>query len=490
MNSLRIVVRRTGAELTVFRRRRVFVRTPLDPACADLPSLLRRYKPAFVTAILDAGHAESQFLPVDRLSWRDRYRLKCRAGRTPSSNGTLILPPVFRTVGTPGRKVLAVTACELSPLSRNILDALIGEKIPLKAVDLRQRVISSDILKQHPLKTKWACVLSEEDAGGTTLCVWGQGHMMMVRSLAPTADLGKEIVQTFQYLEREAYVPEEGITLFLENVMPQIDPRPLGESLGGPVVLGDAFATPERFPYVRHLPQPATASLHRSYLFPRSVMWGAQTVTTMAVLTLPFYAVGLYREKVRTEALLAQQSQPSLQAFQAAFQEHTIRSEKRKKWTDLWVFNANQPAVRRGTFFLSATLLATLQKTQVVHSFECEVPEGSEAKEGNQEARLSFQIVASPISLHQNFTVPAQEIEATLQRAYFEASTQAQQIVLRQLHRTIIPRGALDPADKTMTLALDLGNEDHLMPLTPPAQTVLTVQESTPQVFARGNEGR
>lgn len=466
MNSLHIVVKKTGAELRVLRRRRVVLRTTLDLACADLGPIFESYIPAFATVILDAGHAESQFVPVDRLSWRDRFRLRQRASRTLPSSGTVVLPPVFRKIGVSGKTALIVTACELSPLSRNLLEVLAEAQIPLKAVDLLQRCVLEAVLKKGGIKTRWGCVLSEDETGGTMLTVWGHEHLVMVRSLPVTANLSEEVIQTFQYLGREAYAPEEGVTLFCQETLPQIDPRLLSEALGGPVVLGQSFIAPERLE-ATYLPQPMADALHRNYVLPRGILCGAQAVAAVAALALPFNVAMLYQESARTTAFLKQYSQPSVCALQAAFQYHKDRAEKRRKWTDLWVFNASQPAVRRGAFSLCATVLMTLQKTQFIRSLTCEVSQEDSANKSG-EAELSLQVAASPVALYQDFA-PVQGVEVVLQQACFEVSTQLQQIVLTQLHRPITPQGSLEPAQKTFHLTIHLGGAEPLVPLQPPS---------------------
>lgn len=472
MNSLLIAVKKTGAELIVLRRRRAVLRTCLDLTCADLSLVVKNYAPAFATLILDAGHAETQFLPVDRLSWQDRFRLKARACQTSPSDGTLVLSPVFRKVGAPQRTTLVVTACELSPLSRNILETCIEMKIPLKAVDLRQRIILETALKRSSFKTQWACVLSEDSPKRTTLSVWGQKHMVMVRSLPATANLQEEIVRTFQYLERTAYVPSEGITLFCEETLPQIDPRPLGEALRGNVVLGPTFSVPETITCVRHLHQPATKSLHRNYVTSRIVLGCARSLSLIVALVLPWSAITLYREKTHAQTLLAHYAQPSVDSLQNSFQKQKIRSEKRKKWTELWAYNAHQSALKRGGFLLCATLLTTLRKTQIIHSFEWKTDNNQNqrgTKKSTEDVLATITLTASPIALTQDLTIP-QRPEVLLQQACFETSLQIQQIVLSQFHRRIHPKGTWNLVDGTFNLVIDFNNAEMLTPLHPTTQ--------------------
>lgn len=479
MNSLFITVKKTSIELALLKRRRVFLRTMLDPACADLALILRAYKPTYATVILDAGHAESQFLPVGRLSWADRLRLRRRA-MAASPSASLILPPVCRMLGADSKPFLVVTACELSPLSQNVLEALTRAKIPVKCLDLQPRLLLEQATRAsrgHPFgrrlnkeESAWSCALSENELG-VTMIIGGHGHLVMIRSLPLSTNWDEEIIQTFHYLEREVYVPSEGLTILKEEGGElTLNLRVIAEALGGPVTLGrlaEASAEGALSLPIRHLPHGLVDRLHRRYFIPNRLTQGAIAASLILAPLALYNGLAVHREKLQLETVVKKSyAQPSARALHATFQEQVARTQKRRKWTNLWVYNASQTAFQRGFFPFYVALWETLQKTMFVQDFVASstllpLPSGQALRTQTSVplTGLSLHVTAQPTALHQ---VPASGAEALLRQAYAEAVHMAQQTTLMHFHQNATLQGGVDSARKTVTFDLSLGDVSPL----------------------------
>jgi hypothetical protein len=290
MNSLLIHVKRNEIDVTVLNMKRVVVKyTLVDP---DIGIILQQYGPVSASVMLDAVWADCEFIPVSKLSRIDRYLLRKRLKQKNSYPDKITIGPQLIEKTTKDGKLernFLLTTCELSDESQRILNQLLENHIPLNKVDMTQRMI----LQAANVSTKWGCLMCR-NTPYLTLIIGMDNQLVMVRNLVlENLDLldnseksnetkhadkaivnekalsqankseiySREIIQTFQYLGRTAYLKEDEITILQEEGIAPLDDLSLNcKNIA-------RFAVRQSSP--RYLQHNQTRVLHIAYLIPK-----------------------------------------------------------------------------------------------------------------------------------------------------------------------------------------------------------------------------
>lgn len=454
MNRLRLHVRKNGIDVSISQKNKTLIHYELDGTHTDLDFILQQYNPVSAVIILDVCHVDSKFIPVTRLSLYDRYSLKRRFKQSSSSFSHLMLKIESVKLGKTQQKMFVLTTCELSQKSQQIMQQIIQHKIPLESVDIAPRLIPDQALKNIDVSTKWVCSLYENDSC-FTLSVFVHHHLLMVRNLAPLTELENEIVETFQYLSREAYLPGENITILQQDKVPSISEAFVAEKLNCCVFKADSFTIILDNP--SYLMQPQTCYLHRFYLWPRYAHFAAISFGSMALLTSLYNNYIVHIEKCKKNQILSKYSS-EYDLTQDNLKQRFEKSEERKKLIDLWQYKVAQSWTQQHFFSVFLTTFEIIHRKQFLQTLLCEsIPLKSNPQKKRKEfpsTELSLKVVLSPTILYKD-SINQNEMGNILKKYCIETVSLAKNMLSKKFDKQALIQGYVKKKDILLHISMN-----------------------------------
>ncbi|MDR1908121.1 MAG: hypothetical protein LBQ43_04670 [Holosporales bacterium] len=428
MNSLLIKVERNHIDAVILNRRRVLVRYTLTDS--DLDLIIQQYAPAFASVVLDTNWADCELFPVGELSFFDKFLLKRRLKQNnKQSNKVLIGPHLlwgqeaedvapssfkFGAKSKSKSSKLVLTTCDISDRSKQILNQLIQNRIPVDKLDVMPRVILQNAAKH--ISTKWCCLVYKSgvhssggsneyghstgalsygtyEEGGhsitrnhlgsgyiTTLAVSLNGQLVLVRDATKACE--SEIVQTFQYLGRTAYEDGDEVTILQEEGLNVVNAEDLSQKLNC-CACGTFVRRTDSLTYLRNK---YTQFLHGIFLVPKYAGRGAM------VFGCVFFSLAVRNLHIVNAE---QQRQEQFKYVGSVLPEKEIsrleRQSHQKKMLDaLLKYKTSQTWSQVHALPVLLSVFETMHKGQFLQSLICRVKNES----------LSFAVELSPSALY------------------------------------------------------------------------------------------